>query len=260
MLGFAKRMVPAMLAGVGLSLAAGPAAAEPTPVTVHVISKGAKFIGSSMGGAHVTITNVRTGEVMASGVTSGSTGSTSHIMQTAHPRGTPLSKGGAAKFAATLDIDRPQKIKVTAHGPTAQAQAANTVSATQWILPGKGMTAGDGFLLEMPGFVVDVQEPPAHLKLAGTPQTVALEANVTMMCGCPIRPDGLWDANAYDVTAMIYRNGEMMREASLSYAGATSQFATELTFEQPGSYQAIVYAYDPKTGNTGLDKVTFGID
>lgn len=255
-----KRLLPALVAGAAFSLAAGTAAAEPTPVTVHVISQGAKFIGSSMGGAHVTITDVRTGEVLANGVTSGSTGNTKHIMQTAHPRGTPLSKGGAAKFETTLDIDRPQKIKVTAQGPTAQAQASNTVSATQWVLPGKGVTAGDGVRLEMPGFVVDVQEPPAHLKLAGTPQTIALEANVTMMCGCPITPGGLWDANAYDVTAMIYRNGEKMREAPLAYAGATSQFATQLTVEQPGSYEAIVYAYDPKTGNTGLDKVTFGID
>ena len=260
MLGNAKHRLPALVAGAALSLAAGPAAAEPTPVTVHVISQSAKFIGSSMGGAHVTISDVRTGDVLASGVTAGSTGNTKHIMQTDHPRGTALSKGSAAKFEATLDIDRPQKIKVTAHGPMAQAQAANTVSATQWILPGKGVTAGDGIRLTMPGFVVDVLSPPAHLKLSGTPQTVALEANVTMMCGCPIVPGGLWDADAYDVTAMIYRNGEKMREASLAYAGSTSQFATELTIEQPGSYEAIITAYDPETGNTGLDKVTFGVD
>lgn len=263
MLRTAKRLAPALLGGLALGggLAAnGPAAAEETPITVHVISQGAKFIGTSMGGSHVTITDAMTGQVLASGKTLGSTGNTSHIMKTPQLRGTPLSKGGAARFETTLDLDEPRKLKVTAHGPTTQEQAANTVSSTQWVLPGKGVAAGDGWRLEMPGFMVDLQEPPAHYELSGTPQTVSFEANVTMMCGCPIASDGLWDANAYEIKAMIYRNGEKLREAEMAYEGEVSQFATEMTFDEPGSYEAVVYAYDPKTGNTGLDKATFGID
>jgi hypothetical protein len=131
------------------------------------------------------------------------------------------------------------------------------VSAVQWVVPGKHITGGDGWLLEMPGFVVDVLAPPTHLKLKGTPQAVELKANVTMMCGCPIKPDGLWDANRYEVKALIKRNGEPAGEISLNYTGSTSQFAGKLKVEQPGTYEAIVYAYDPNNGNTGLDKVTF---
>lgn len=257
----ARNLVPAAVGAFALGLgAAAPAAAEETPITVHVISQGAKFIGTSMGGAHVTVTDVKTGEVLASGRTKGSTGNTRHIMTTPQKRGTPLSKGGAARFETTLDLDMPRKLKVTAHGPTVQEQAANTVSSTQWVLPGKGVAAGDGWKLTMPGFMVDLKTPPAHYALSGTPQTIRFAANVTMMCGCPITPRSIWDSDDYEIKAMVYRDGEKVREKALSYAGEVSQFATEMTFETPGSYETVVYAYDPATGNTGLDKATFGID
>lgn len=257
----AARGLSALLAGAALTLAAAaPAAAEDTPVTVRVISQGAKFIGTSMGGARVTITDAVTGELLASGKTQGSTGDTGHIMKQAHPRGTALAKGGAAKFATTLDLAAPRRIKVTAYGPTAQTQAANTVSATQWVLPGKGIAAGDGLRLEMPGFAVDVTTPPAHVDIDGPPARVRIAANVTMMCGCPITPGGTWDANAYEVGAIVTRNGSRMGEQPLSYAGSESQFATDLTLERPGTYEVAVYAYNPDTGNTGVDKVTFAVE
>jgi hypothetical protein len=233
------------------------AAAEPTPITVHVISKDAKFIGSSMGGVRVTLSDAETGERLAEGRTSGGTGDTAHIMDTAHKRGAALSNGGAAKFEASIDIDEPRLVRVTAYGPLAQRQSANEVSATQWVLPGKGIAGGDGWLLEMPGFNVDVLAPPAHVKLKGLPQTINLHANVTMMCGCPIAPGGLWNSDNYEIAALVYHDGELLREKPLAFAGATSQFATDLTVDEPGVYEIAVYARDKANGNTGLDKVTF---
>lgn len=256
------RLACSAMAALALSAMAGtatPAAAEDTPITVHVISQGAKFIGTSMGGVQVTITDAMTNEILATGRTGGSTGDTTHIMKTPQKRGTPLSKGGASKFETVLDLEEPRKLKVTAHGPTVQEQAANTVSSTQWVLPGKGVAGGDGWLLEMPGFMVDLEEPPAHNVLSGAPQTITFEANVTMMCGCPIEPDGLWDANDYEIKAIVYRGGEKVAEAPLSYAGKVSQFEGEMTFEAKGNYEAVVYAHNPDTGNTGLDKTTFAI-
>jgi hypothetical protein len=32
---------------------------------------------------------------------------------------------------------------------------------------------------------------------------IDVRANVMMMCGCPIEPGGLWDANAFEVAALI---------------------------------------------------------
>jgi hypothetical protein len=251
------RVVAALAVVVGALGIAAPLSAEPTEITVRVISRGAKFIGSSMGGVRITIRDADTGEILAQGVTRGGTGNTGLIMKQAHKRGGTVSTKGAAKYSATLDLKEPRRLKVTAFGPVAQRQSANRVSAVQWVLPGKHLTGGDGWLLEMPGFVVDVLAPPTHVRLTGVPRTIQLKANVTMMCGCPITPGGLWDANRYEVKALIKRNGQAVGTVPLAYAGAASQFAGPLTVDKPGTYEAVVYAYDASNGNTGLDRVTF---
>jgi hypothetical protein len=143
-----------------------------------------------------------------------------------------------------------------AEGPLGQPQASARVSATQWVVPGKHLTGGDGVRLELPGFVVDVLDPPAHLRLAGAPKTVSLRANVTMMCGCPIEPGGPWDAAGYEVAALLARDGKPAGRVDLAYAGSTSQFQTSLALDAPGAWEITVYAYDPASGNTGLDRTT----
>ena len=107
------------------------------------------------------------------------------------------------------------------------------------------------------GFAVNVLAPPAHINLAGTPQSVALKANVCMMCGCPIAPGGLWDADQFEVAAFLDHNGERLREIPLTYAGQPSQFEASLEVNRAGLYQVTVYAYDPANGNTGVDRTTF---
>jgi hypothetical protein len=128
------------------------------------------------------------------------------------------------------------------------------------MVPGKHITDGDAWLVELPGFVVDVLAPPTHIKLKGTPQTVQLAANVMMMCGCPITPGGVWDANKYEVKALLKKDGASVGELPLHYAGTTSQFAGAWTVQETGVYEAVVYAYDPANGNTGVDSVTFVVE
>jgi len=238
-----------------ITCAAVPAFAEPTRIDVRVIAQGAKFIGTSMGGVSITIADADTGELLATGTTSGSTGDTARIMKESHVRPRVLSTEGAAVFSTTLDLERPRHIRVTALGPLAQRQAANEVSVTQWVVPGKDVDGGDGILIEMPGFVVDVLAPPSHSDLEEGP--VRLAANVTMMCGCPITPGGLWDADKFEVAAIFSRDGKEIATVPLAYAGTASQFAVEWTPPEPGTYEALVYAYDPSSGNTGIDQATF---
>lgn len=158
-----------------------PTLAVPTDITVRVRAKDAKFVGDTMGGARVTIRDAETGELLAKGVTTGTTGDTGLIMKIVNPRGKPISDEKAARFTATIDIDEPRLIEVSAYGPLANRQAANRVSATQWVVPGKHITGGDAWMIELPGFVVDVQAPPLNTKLNGLPQDVKLEANVILM-------------------------------------------------------------------------------
>jgi len=78
-----------------------------------------------------------------------------------------------------------------------------------------------------------------------------------MMCGCPIEPGGLWDADKLEVKAIVKHNGEEVKKLDLDFAGETSQFAVKVPIGEPGFYEVIVYAHDPGNGNTGLDRTTF---
>jgi hypothetical protein len=232
------------------------AAAEPTEITVRVLSKDAKFVGSTMGGMRVTLRDAHTGEVLASGVTRGGTGDTRLLMHDGGGRRARLADDSAAKFAATLELDAPRLIEVEAYGPLAQPQAAHRVLASQWVVPGRGLSAGDGWVLELPGLVVDVLAPPAPTVLPGGATAVEVRANVTTMCGCPVEPKGLWDADALEIRAVVSRDGRTLARVPLAYAGATSQFAASVPLDGPGTYELLVYAYDPANGNTGLDRTT----
>lgn len=245
----------------GLSLAImfnvlAAAQAEETRIDVRVISKGAKFIGTSMGGAEITIEDADTSQLLAQGKTAGSTGDTQKVMQQRLLHHEPVSTEDAAVFRATLILEEPRRIKVTARGPLAQPQATATAAVTQWVVPGKHITGGDALTLEMPGFVVDILSPPAHQKFSKPSEPIQLDANVTMMCGCPIEPNGLWDANQFQVAAIVKRNGKTIDKFPLRYAGSTSQFTAELNVREAGAYEVTVYAYDPTNGNTGVDKTT----
>lgn len=253
----------ALAAALALSLcaalaAAPPARGEDTQVTVRVLARDAKFVGSSMGGMRITLRDADTGKLLAEGKTEGDTGETGRIMRRPRARGEGIAADAAA-FTTTLDLDRPRRVEVTAEGPLGHPRAMGRVSAVQWVVPGKDLTGGDGWVLELPGFVVDVKAPGPGLKLQGLPQTVRLQAHVTMMCGCPIEPKGLWDADAYQVRALVRRDRESAGEVPLAYAGKTSVFAGDLKVERPGTYEVVVYAYDPKTGNTGLDRTVFTV-
>jgi hypothetical protein len=259
------RTGPALAAALGIAvltgLAAAPAAlAEPTEVTVRALTRNGKFIGTSLGGARILLHDTETGELLAQGVTAGSTGDTQRIMLDAHPRGTPVATGDAAGWTTTLDLDRPTRVRATATAPLAQPQALVTVSAEQWLLPGRDYTVGDGWVLEVPGMVVDVLDPPAHIKLADAGDGIGVHANIMMMCGCPIEPGGLWDAEATEVVAVLYRDGERVGETPLDYAGTPSQFETTLQVDRPGTYEVVVQAYREADGNSGLDRTTFIIE
>lgn len=246
----------AQLVFLMLAALAVPAAAlaEPTDLTIRVISLGGKFVGSTMGGVDITVRDVRTGGILAHGRTAGSTGDTARIMA-GGPRNTPVADESAAAFRARIDIAEPTLIEVPAYGPLAQPQAAVRVTAQQWIVPGRHVTQGDGWVLEMPG-LVDVVEPAAHQRI-GTGRAVRLAANVALMCGCPIEPGGPWDAARYDVRATLTRDGREASEITLVYAGRTGLFAGELPIEAQGPHVIMVTAVDRMTGAAGVDGTSF---
>ena len=241
-----------MLMTAAVAIAPAAALAEPTDITVRVISLGGKFIGSTMGGARIILRDAQSGEILAEGRTEGTTGDTARIM-TGGPRNIAVADGKTAAFHARIDIDEPRLVEVEAYGPLAQPQSAMRVTARQWVLPGRGVTAGDGWVLEMPGLVVDMVEPAAHRRgQAG--KAVRVAVNVALMCGCPIEPGGLWDAARFDVRATVRLDGRKVAELPLPYAGHTGYFAADLKLDRPGGYVITVAAVDGRTGATGVDR------
>lgn len=239
-------MIPRILLAACMSLGlAVSASAEPTPVMVRAIAKDAKFIGDSMGGMKITLSDAKSGAILAEGLTTGGTGDTKLLIAEPRVRRAPLATPDAAGFAATIDIDRPTLVRATAVGPVGKPDSMTTVSSTMWILPGRGVT-GDGWVLEAPGLVVE----PTWTALGA--QQASLAAKVTLMCGCPITPGGHWDAADYDVRAVLSRDGKVVERAKLDYAGAPSTFGVAFPKLAAGTYHLMITAHDAGSGNTGV--------
>jgi hypothetical protein len=64
------------------------------------------------------------------------------------------------------------------------------------------------------------------------------------------------DANTFEVAALIRQRDRRVAEITLSYAGEIGQFAGTFPIPGPGPYDITVYAFDPRNGNTGLDRAT----
>lgn len=72
-------------------------------------------------------------------------------------------------------------------------------------------------------------------------------------------PGGLWDSTKYEIKAMVKYNGKIAETMPLEFAGP-STFKGGLKVTQTGNYEIIVYAFDPLTGNTGVDKMIVLVD
>ena len=246
-----------LVAAVLLSsfLAVPSARAVETRVTVRVKAHDAKFIGTGVGGLEVTIRNADTGALLASGRIEGGTGNTGTLMKSPIARGQRLSDDATAAYVATLDIGEPTRIEVTVRGPLAGGNNIQTASRTLWVLPGQDIT-GDGVLLRLQGFLVYPVSPAPH-QFFSTGDEVTIEAHVGMMCGCPIKPGGLWDANKYTVKALVRKGDRQVAELDMAYAGATSRFRATYRPQEPGAYEVLVTAADPSTSNFGVGLTSF---
>lgn len=236
-------------------LQADYARAETTDITVRVVARNAQYVGDLIEGAFVTITDAASGEVLGQGITSGNAGNPKRTMQTPRKRGEPMAAKNDAKFTATLEIDKPRYIQVSAYGPLDERFSANRASATQWIIPGKHLTGGDGWVLELPGLLVAPSLAASTVPLSSTSGGVHIEAEVMLMCGCPIKPGFYWDPKDYEVVAIVVRGTKNVGRFPLRYSGAASEFESRFTPKLPGVYSISVYAYDAASGNTGVGQI-----
>lgn len=242
-----------------LLAASGAGLAEPTEITVRVIARDAMFVGDIVEGAHVTISDAVSEEVLAQGITRGAAGDPRETMAIERTRGQPFAAQADAHFSATLNLTEPRYLQVTAFGPLQRRDSATKTSMTQWVVPGKHLTGGDGWVIELAGFLVHADLAAASVSLAEATAGLTVAAEVAPMCGCPVKPGFYWDADTYEVATLVRRGDVLVGRYPLQYAGTASDFSGTVAVELPGVYEITVYAYDPASGNTGLDRLSLTV-
>lgn len=215
---------------------------EATSVTVRVLAHDAKLIP----GVEIVIADAESDEVLARGLTEGGTGDTGLLVRDPIERGAPVyAAEGAAGFTAKLNLAGPRRVEITAVQPETGAAASRTL----WLAPGRDLT-GNGVVLELYGLDVGLVAPTGGEVVPG--EAIPVTAHVEMLCGCPVTPGGLWDADGFTMTAELMDDGGVVESATLDYAGETSRFSGRLPMPEPGEYTLRVLAEQPARGNFGV--------
>lgn len=235
--------------------------ALPTRLVVRVKAKDAKFIGTGIGGALVVIKDHLTGEILAHGNTTGGSGSTELIMKTPLTRGKSQIDAQTAFYEASLNISEPVLVDIEVLAPVNRRNAAVKGSTQLWLIPGKPI-AGDGVIIELSGYILDILTPNTHQMIALDSlkdHSIDFRVSLTMLCGCPISKGGVWNADDIEIKAVLKKDGVAGTEVALSKLPGNNLFNGNIKVPAKGNYELLVYAYDPKTNNTGLDRINFVI-
>ena len=147
--------------GLLLITSFGYSQAQTTKITIRAKAKDAKFIGTPIGGAEVIVKNDLTGEILASGLTSGGSGNTDVIVKNPITRGQSITDNTTAKFVASVNITEPTFADIEVIAPVNRRNGTVKASTQVWLIPGKDIL-GDGIVLEIPGLIVDVVYPTTH--------------------------------------------------------------------------------------------------
>ena len=229
-----------------------------TKVMIRAIARDAKVIGQHVGGAKITVRDAATGEILAQGMQQAGTGDTDLIMKKPRTRGmTIFNTADASGYLAVLHLDKPTVVEITAEGPLGSPQATQRASKTLLLVPGEDVL-GEGILLEIHGFIITTLTPQPDAKVkAGSPFEV--RATVTMTCGCPTEPGGLWDADKIHVVARMLRDGKVEREIPMTYAGLQNTFHGDIPVTSAGAMELQVLAMDPANANFGMAREAVSI-
>lgn len=232
--------------------------ATETKIMIRAKARDAKFIGSSLGGAHIIVRNKLNQRILAEGNTAGSTGNTDLIMKTPKIRGNSIADDQTGGFIATVDIDEPTFVTIEVISPLNSKQAQAVVTTELWLIPGKNIL-GEGVILEIPGYIIDILKPRTHQYIALKTikdKPFLFQANIVMMCGCVIDKGGVWNSDEIEVTGILKKDGKLVKNIDLSWV-STNLFEGSHIINTSGNYELILYAYHEKTGNTGVDKVNY---
>jgi hypothetical protein len=233
-----------------------------TTILVRVVAHGAMVLGREVGGARVTIRDIETKQVLATGVQHGEAGDQNQIMRTPHLMEEPVySSRPAAAFTATLELRRPKMVEITAEGPLAYPAAMQQASQTVLLIPGHDLT-NDGIVLHLYGYIVQIEHPKQGQALMAKDDLI-LRASVKTLSGTLVRPHGDWDSRKIRIYGELLIGDHIVERLQLFFSNETGAFEAPFFVpeprEAPNGFLLRVVATDLATGNSGVGSATYPV-
>jgi hypothetical protein len=235
---------------------------QPTTVLVRVVAHGAMVLGREVGGARVTITDVASGHILATGLQQGEAGDQNQIMRTPHLMEEPIySSRPSAAFISTLELQKPTLVEISAEGPLAYPAALQRTSKTLLLIPGQDLT-NDGIVLHLHGYLVQIERPKPREALIAK-DDVKLRASVRTLSGSLVRPHGDWDSRKIRIYGEVLIGDRIIERLQLFYDEGSRAFEAPFfvppSKEVPDGIKLRVIATDLSTGNSGMDQANYPV-
>jgi hypothetical protein len=235
---------------------------KPTTIVVRVVAHGAMVLGKEVGGARVTVTDVESGRILATGLQQGEAGDQNQIMRTPRLMEEPLySSRASAAFTTTLELIHPTLVDIAAEGPLAYPTSAQRVTKRLWLIPGQDLT-NDGIVLTLYGYIVQIEQPKPGEPLIAK-DDVKLRASVRTLSGAPVRPHGDWDSRKIRIYGELLIGGRIVERLQMFYSGEQAAFEAPffvpLPTDAPDGLTLRVVAADPASGNFGVGTAKYPV-
>ena len=239
-----------------------PNGPRPTTVLVRVVAHGAMVLGREVGGARVTITEVASGRILAAGLQQGEAGDQNQIMRTPHMMEEPIySSRPSAFFTATLELQQPTLVEISADGPLAYPASSQKTSKTLLLIPGQDL-AHDGIVLHLHGYLVQIERPKPRDPLIAKGD-MKLRASVKTLSGSLVRPHGDWDSRKIRIYGEVLIGDRIIERLQMFYDEGSRAFEASFfvpsSKEVPDGITLRVIATDLSTGNSGMDQATYPV-
>ena len=235
---------------------------KPTTILVRVVAHGSMVLGKDVGGARVTITDVASGQILASGLQQGDAGDQNQIMRTPRLMGEPLySSRASAAFTTTVELTHPILVDIAAEGPLAYPAAAQRVTTRIWLIPGQNMIQ-DGIVLTLYGYIVQDEHPQSGEPLIAK-NDVMLRASIRTLSRALVRPHGDWDSRKVHIYGEVLIGDRIIERLQMFYSGDNADFEAPFFVpplkDAPDGITLRVVAADPASGNIGIGQATFPV-
>lgn len=235
---------------------------KPTTILVRVVAHGSMVLGKEVGGARVTITDVASGRILATGLQQGEAGDQNQIMRTPHLMEEPLySSRASAAFTNTLELTHPIQVDIAAEGPLAYPASSQRVSKRIWLIPGHDLT-DDGIVLTLYGYIVQIEHPKPGQPLIAK-DDVMLRASVRTLSGALVRPHGDWDSRKVHIYGELLIGDRIVERLQMFYsgekAGFEAPFFVPLLKDAPDGITLRAVAADPASGNFGVGQAKYPV-